>query len=240
MSMVERLAWRPYYDSDWNVQLDFSGEYVFKPAINSSGQTTFNLQDRPEDRAADQNRLISTGSLPIRDVGVYGGELGVNWRNFLVQGGFYHIGEDQQKPESQRAPHLDFHGGYVEAGWVLTGEPIRYNTGAAAWARPKVANPFGLTEEGWETGPGAWEIGARWSVMNLNSNVTPGVSQTSTGGIFGGLQQIFGVNLSWYPNDFVRFYLQFQYSQVDKLNAAGTAQIGQHFETLAGRMQVAF
>ena len=41
-------------------------------------------------------------------------------------------------------------------------------------------------------------------------------------------------------NDWVRFYLQFQYSQVDKLNVAGTAQIGQHFETLAGRMQVAF
>ena len=76
--------------------------------------------------------------------------------------------------------------------------------------------------------------------MNLNSHVTPGVSQSVTGGIFGGLQQIFGVALSWYPNDWVRFYLQFQYSQIDKLNAAGTAQIGQHFETLAGRMQVAF
>jgi len=76
--------------------------------------------------------------------------------------------------------------------------------------------------------------------MNLNSHVTPGVSQTVTGGVFGGLQQIFGVNLSWYPNDFVRFYLQFQYSQIDKLNSAGTAQLGQHFETLAGRMQIAF
>src|SRR5215469_5533977 len=245
LSTVGRLAGRPYYDEDWNVQLDFSGEYVFKPAINQSGTpnvnvSTFNLQDRPEDRAADQNRLISTGNLSIKNVGVYGGETGINWRNFLVQGGYYHIGEDQQKLVSQPAPHLDFHGGYVEGGWVLTGEPIRYNTGAAAWARPKVASPFGFTEDGFETGPGAWEIGARWSVMNLNSHVTPGVSQTVTGGVFGGLQQIFGVNLSWYPNDFVRFYLQFQYSQIDKLNSAGTAQLGQHFETLAGRMQIAF
>src|SRR6516164_11357245 len=119
MSMVGRLAGRPYYDNDWNVHLDLSGEYVFKPAINSSGQTTFNLQDRPEDRAADQNRLISTGSLPINNVGVYGGETGISWRNFLVQGGYYHIGEDQTKPVSQPAPHLDFHGGYVEGGWVL-------------------------------------------------------------------------------------------------------------------------
>jgi len=245
VSTVGRLAGRPYYDNDWNVHLDVSGEYVFHPAINLAGtpnvsRTVFNLQDRPEDRAADTNRLISTSNLNISTVGVYGGEAGINWRNFLVQGGYYHIGEDQEKLESQSAPHLNFHGGYVEAGWVLTGEPIRYSTGSAAFARPKVASPFGLTENGFETGIGAWEIGARWSVMNLNSNVTPGVSQNVTGGVFGGLQQIFGVNLSWYPNDWIRFYLQFQYSQVDKLNSAGTAQIGQHFETLAGRMQVAF
>jgi phosphate-selective porin OprO/OprP len=245
VSTVGRLAGRPYYDKDWNVHLDFSGEYVFHPAINLAGtpnvsQTTFNLQDRPEDRAADQNRLISTGSLSIRNVNVYGGETGISWRNFLVQGGYYHIGENQAKVASQPAPTLNFHGGYVEGGWVVTGEPINYSTSAAAFARPKPANPFGLTEDGFEIGPGAWELGARWSVMNLNSNVTPGVSQNVTGGVFGGLQQIFGVSLSWYPNDWVRFYLQFQYSQVDKLNAAGTAQIGQHFETLAGRFQVAF
>jgi len=34
--------------------------------------------------------------------------------------------------------------------------------------------------------------------------------------------------------------LQFQYSMVDRLNSAGTVQIGQNFSTLAGRMQVAF
>jgi hypothetical protein len=34
--------------------------------------------------------------------------------------------------------------------------------------------------------------------------------------------------------------LQFQYVDVSKLNSAGTVQIGQKFETLAGRAQVAF
>ena len=240
ISTVGRLAGRPYYDEDWNFHLDFSGEYVFKPAINSSGQTLFTLQDRPEDRAADQNRLISTGSLNIQNVGVYGGETGISWRNILVQGGYYQIGESQAPAGSKPNPHLNFNGGYVEGGWVLTGEPIRYSVGSASFARPKPASPFGLTENGFETGPGAWELGARWSVMNLNSHATPGVAQSVTGGVFGGLQQIFSASLSWYPNDWVRFYLQFQYSQIDKLNSAGTAQIGQHFETLAGRFQVAF
>ena len=245
VGVVGRLAGRPYYDQDWNVHLDFSGEYVFHPNINANGtagvnRTTFNLQDRPEDRAADFNRLISTGNLSISDVNVYGGEAAVNWRNLLLQGGYYRIGETQSKLPGQPAPGLNFNGGYVEAGWNITGEPFRYNVGAAAFARPKVADPFIIDENGFSPGVGAWQLGARWSVMNLNSNVAPGVSQSVTGGVFGGYQQIFGAALSWYPNDWVRFYLQFQYSQVNKLNSTGTAQIGQKFETLAGRFQVAF
>ena len=102
-----------------------------------------------------------------------------------------------------------------------------------------MAEPFRLDER-LSPGIGAWELAARWSVTNLNSNVTPGVSQSVTGGVFGGFQQIFGAALSWYPNDWIRFELQFQYTQVDKLNSAGTTQIGQKFETLAGRMQIAF
>jgi phosphate-selective porin OprO/OprP len=66
------------------------------------------------------------------------------------------------------------------------------------------------------------------------------VSQSLTGGVFGGQQQIAALALSWYPNDWVRFILQFQHTNVNKLNAAGKLQIGQRFETLAGRAQVAF
>ena len=245
IGMVGRLAGRPYYDEDWNIHLDFSGEYVVHPNINANGmpgvsRTTFNLQDRPEDRAADQNRLISTGNLSISNVNVYGGEAAINWRNLLLQGGYYQIGETQSKLPGQPAPGLDFNGGYVEAGWNITGEPFRYNVGAAAFARPKVADPFWIVGDGFAAGPGAWQLGARWSVINLNSHANPGQAQSVTGGVYGGYQQIFGAALSWYPNDWVRFYLQFQYSMVDKLNAAGTAQIGQKFETLAGRFQVAF
>ena len=240
IGMVGRLAGRPYYDKDWNVHLDLSGEYVVHPNINASGtpgvsRTIFDLQDRPELRI-DMDRLISTGNLSISNLNVYGGEAGINWRNLLVQGGYYHIGETQSKLPGAPAPDLNFNGGYVEAGWVVTGEPIRYAVGSAAFARPKVDNPFTIDERG----IGAWELSARWSVMNLNSNVTPGVPQSVTGGVYGGFQQIFGAALSWYPNDWVRLIMQFQYTQVDKLNPAGTVQIGQRFETLAGRVQVAF
>jgi len=241
---VGRIAGRPYYDEDWNVHLDFSGEYVFHPNFNASGtpgvsQTTLSFQDRPELRI-DMNRLISTGNLSSSTANVYGGEGAINWRNLLLQGGYYQIGDNQSKPPGQSAPGLSFNGGYVEAGWNITGEPFRYSVGSAAFARPKVDDPFIIDENGVSPGIGAWQLAARYSVMNLNSNVTRGVSQSVTGGVFGGYQRIFGAALSWYPNDWIRFELQFQYSMVDRLNSAGTVQIGQNFSTLAGRMQVAF
>ena len=242
--MVGRVAGRPYYDADWNFHLDFSGEYVFHPNINTTmtglNRRTLIFQDRPEDRAADQNRLISTGNLSSSNANVYGGEAAINWRNLLVQGGYYQIGDTQSKLPGQPAPSLSFNGGYVEAGWNITGEPFRYNVGAAAFARPKVDDPFIINENGISPGIGVWQLAARYSAMNLNSNVSPGLSQTVTGGIYGGYQQIVGAALSWYPNDWIRFEMQFQYTQINKLNAAGTTHIGQNFETLSGRAQVSF
>jgi phosphate-selective porin len=81
---------------------------------------------------------------------------------------------------------------------------------------------------------------ARYSVMDLNSNVIDGLPQSATGGVYGGFQQVYGAALSWYPNDWLRSMLQYQYVNVNKLNSGGTVQIGQRFETLAGRVQVAF
>jgi phosphate-selective porin OprO/OprP len=180
LGYVGRLAGRPYYDKDWNVSVTFSGEDVAHPNLMKSGtpfvsQQTLTLQNQPELRI-DQNNLISTGALSSASAYSYGGELGASWRNFLIQGGYYQIKLNQFLPPTQPSPILSFGGGYVEGGWVITGEPIRYSVGDAAFARPKVANPFSLGG-----GLGTWELGARYSVMNLNSNVVDGTPQSVTG-----------------------------------------------------------
>jgi len=53
LGFVGRLAGRPYYDKDWNINVGLSGETVFHPNITSSGtpfvnQQALTLQDRPE------------------------------------------------------------------------------------------------------------------------------------------------------------------------------------------------
>ena len=236
LGFVGRLAGRPYYDKDWNLYVGMSGEDVFHPNIvnNTIPSETISLSDRPELRI-DNNRLINTNAVPASGANSFGGGVGVSWRNLIVQGEYYRINVDQTQPCCKASPVLDFNGGYVEGGWVITGEPIRYSVGSAAFARPKVADPFS-----WGGGIGAWEISARYSATNLNSSVVPGVAQSVTGGVNGGFQQVAGVLVSWYPNDWVRLYLQGQYTNVDKLNTGSTTQIGQHFYTLEGRWQVAF
>ncbi len=64
--------------------------------------------------------------------------------------------------------------------------------------------------------------------------------QNTPMGISGGFQKICGGDLSWYPDDWVRLELQFQHTDIEKLIPTGTAQIGQRFETIAGRVQFAF
>jgi len=240
LGFIGRLASRPYHDEDWNLHAGFSGQTVFHPNVNANGtpgvsRTTLTFGDFPELRI-DFNQLVDTGPLSARGASVYGGELGANWRNFLVQGEYYQIGVTQSKLPGVPSPRLGFNGGYVEGSWVVTGEPHPYDAERAAWGRPKVDHPFSLDDGG----IGAWELAARYSTVSLDSNVFPGVAQSVTGGIYGGQQQIAALALSWYPNDWVRFMLQFQHTNVDKLNSAGKVQIGQHFETLAGRAQVAF
>jgi phosphate-selective porin len=60
---------------------------------------------------------------------------------------------------------------------------------------------------------------------------------TNESSFFRGLQQVYSLSLGWYPNDHLRFLLQFSHVDVDRLDAPGTTRIGQDFETIA---QVAF
>src|SRR6266446_3814590 len=236
VGLVGRLATRPYHDEDWNLHTEFSGQMAFHPNVNANGtpgvsRTTITLGDFPELRI-DFNQLVSTGALSTRSANVYGGALGASWRKFQLQGEYYQISLNQSKLPVP-SPRLGFNGGYVQGGWIITGEPIPYDVERAAWARPKVDHPFSLADGG----IGAWELAARYSTVSLNSNVVPAVPQSLTGGVYGGQQQIAALALNWYPNDWLKFMLQFQHVDVNKLNSAGTVQIGQRFETLAARAQ---
>ena len=107
-----------------------------------------------------------------------------------------------------------FWGAYVQASYFLTGEHRGYDRRFATFDRPKVANNFNPKKcadgdgadgncDDKPAGWGAWELGYRFSYIDLNDN-----------GIYGGLmrQHTFGVN--WYFND--NFKLQANFVNINR------------------------
>ncbi|HXH53755.1 MAG TPA: porin [Sphingomicrobium sp.] len=108
-----------------------------------------------------------------------------------------------------------FWGGYVEAGYFLTGETRGYKGGL--WDRTKVLNPF--SKGGW----GAVQVNARADYLDLDSaklkngftnNFLTGVSAPSVNLGRGGKQLGLLGSIVWIPEDWMRFYFQYAHAQI--------------------------
>ena len=109
-----------------------------------------------------------------------------------------------------------FWGGYLEAGYFLTGETRGYKNGT--WDRTKVLKPFS------KGGSGAFQIVARADYLNLDSrrlhegctnnfsviNTCPASTNYTRGGKQLGLQ--FG--LTWIPEDYLRVLLNYSRANI--------------------------
>lgn len=109
---------------------------------------------------------------------------------------------------------------YVQTGFFLTGETRPYDKGDGDFGRVKPNSPF----TGLGSGPGAWEIAARYSTIDFTE-----VQDLAPGGFtpaFGTAKQaasevdVITVGLNWYPVSHARWMLN--YVQADQ-NALGDA-----------------
>jgi phosphate-selective porin OprO/OprP len=83
--------------------------------------------------------------------------------------------------------------------------------------------------------------------MNLNYHAGPAGTAPAADAIRGGEQQIFSAGLNWYPTPIARFMLDYQHVRIDRLSPSASAyatpagaQIGQNYNAVALRSQVAF
>lgn len=236
-ALLGRLAALLVKTRDANVLVEGDATYVFDPpdaTAGPNGQGLVNLQDRPELRV-DGARLISTGNIDSSSIFQWSTEGGANWKNFYAQGGYFHY--DVQRRASA-VPDPTFDGWYAQASVVLTGEPRRYDAARATFRAPKVAKPLSLAADG---GLGALELAVRYSETNLNFHAgNPGAPiAPGSGGIRGGEQEIWTFGLNWYATDAVRFAIDYQLIDVNRLSGAG-ARVGQDAQALSGRAQFAF
>ena len=99
-----------------------------------------------------------------------------------------------------------FWGGYVQASYFLTGEHRGYDRRFGTFDRPRVIENAFLTRDkdgGWLWGRGAWEVGYRFSYLDLNDD-----------GINGGQLRQHTLGLNWYLND--NFKMQFNYLNIHR------------------------
>lgn len=228
-----RAAVRPFYSDDVDVHLGVSTNGAFGIRRTVDGRT-LRLRDRPELRI-DTNRLIDTGLLDASGAYSYGPEFAFRYGRFMMQGEYIRVGVNRDGSGLAQSD-LEFSGGYVEGSYVLVGRPRAYSTTTASFGGVRL-------DAGQRVGSGGFgglEAVARFSVVDLDDRVTRGRAAAATGGVYGGYQQVIGVGLNWYPNENLRLMLNYDNIDVDRLNSAGTAQVGQRIQALALRAQAAF
>lgn len=257
-AFVGRLSYLAYSDLDTHLLVGVNGTHIFKlpDAVaagtanlsTTAGATALNsitLADPPE-LTVDSNgiKLASTGSLPANHLTQWGVEAAGNISSLYAQAGYYSFGVDRAavayktytsaSASTTTVVHPGnntFSGWYVQVAWTLTGEERTYNAANGAFSPPKPTVSVG--HGGW----GAWELAARFSDLNLNSNAldTDALITAWTGSatrtytfydtVRGGNQRIFTAGLNWYASSAIRFALDYQWIDVNRLQTPATVTI---------------
>jgi phosphate-selective porin OprO/OprP len=231
---------------------------------------TITLSDPPE-LTFDSNgyTLANTGALNARHLSQWGVETAANWRSLYGQAGYYgfHVQRSAEALTTAAGgtqivqPSGDnFSAWYVQASWLLTGEERLYNPATASFTNPRVGAPFSFAKGNW----GAFELAARYSDTNLNdhtNDTTNAVIANAAGAaagthtynyyntVRGGDQRITTVGLNWFPNNVIKFALEYEWIQNSRLQApttvatTGTPALpavngGQNFSAVALRAQL--
>jgi phosphate-selective porin OprO/OprP len=239
----ERAAFQVVKGDDYSLHLGAGLDELFRAPNSGAGTpNTLSLSDQPELRI-DPTALLNSGTIgtalhPVTSGYVIDLETAATWRSLFWQGEYYHYSVDRDG-----LANANFDGGYGQFAWTLTGETHRYNPQAGSYFRISPAHPFSLKDGGW----GAWEIAARVSYVNLVSNFVSGDALSADpAAVNGGKQTAYSLGLNWYPNDLVRFMVDYSHVDYRKINGVAAtglplgAPIGANFDAISFRAQVAY
>jgi phosphate-selective porin OprO/OprP len=203
-SATGRITWLPYYDepSGGRYFVHTGVAYTFRDA--DEGIVRF--RQTPEVRLGALGEgsvpfFVDTGNIAASNSQAVGAELA--W----VHGPLSIQGEYMLAPVNQSASDTAyFHAAYVFVSCFLTGEHRPYNRTLGAFDRVVPFENFFrvMTDQGIENGRGAWEIAARWSMIDLDdAGVTGGVLNDAT------------ISLNWYLNPYTRVKAEYIHAFLD-------------------------
>lgn len=189
----------------------------------------FNFSTGLEARSRQTPRLFT--NIPpntVEDLTVWGAELAGRWGPLVLQGEYMwaDVNRLSNYPDNARNPGgaLDYHGYYLAATYVLTGETKDYDFDTGTFGKVHPCSKRG-----------AWEVGARYSFVNLLENKLASVPYKYTNDFVpsgvtpeGGNRISNSVNvydmvgavhsttigLTWWVNENVRFLANYVHSDV--------------------------
>lgn len=215
-AVVVRAAGLPVSTGDVDVHLGFSGAWAFRAPEIDTVRPSFALSDVPELALHRGGTLLKTGSIGASGMRLGGVEAGLSWSRLWAQGEAYRVLLDRSGSDGGT---LAFSGWYAQAAYTLVGVPRQWMPDAAAWGAPSPRQGFDPAHGQW----GAIEVGARYSELNLDDR-----------DVRGGRQRVWTAGGSWYPLDYLRFILQYQYGAISGRDTPTS------FQAIALRSQVFF
>ena len=210
-AIVTRASWLAVSNDNVKWLLDANATHVLKVAdpTPNTNAGAFRFSNGPE-LAIDAMRTVDTGMIDARKVTQWGVETAGTVGPLYAQAGYFRFNIDRRT----LLPDPDFKGWYALATWSLTGETRPYDPASASFRGLRPTKPLGS-----DGGIGAWEIKARYS--NINLDYLPSLAPAS-GGVAGGVQNIWSLGLNWYPANGIRFALDYENIQVGHVNAPAT------------------
>lgn len=192
--------------------LHFGGSWRYRAGATENRSNVAVANDqffRYRARGADlhlANRFIATPQIFDRDT-FWGLEAAYVHGPWSIQGEYTQLHGDVSPLFN--GPDSTYRGWYVEGSWFLTSETRPYKNGA--FDRVKVLNPV------FEGGHGAWQLAARYDVLNLGDNAT--LIPTCT---MCGEQKTWQLGVNWYLNDNARLMFNYNQSDIGGGNIAGS------------------
>ncbi len=139
--------------------------------------------------------LADTGEIPGGNQYTVGPELALQWGPFMLQAEYaVQWLTDAVDTSGLNVGTVMFHGGYIEALYFLTGEHQCYDRQEGVFGRAIPHEDYLTTDTGW----GAWQVGLRYSFVDLNDK-----------SIQGGQLHNWTAGINWYLNPNMRFQLNY-------------------------------
>ncbi len=177
-----RVVGLPVHNDQMTLLVGFDAQLLHDAGqANGAASDVLRLRDRVEVRIDPNLRLLDTGTMAnVSGARVLSGEAALNIGSFYAQGEYF-----DYNVQRFGLNDLSFNGGYIQGGYVLTGEQRKYSKSSGSFGGIKPKNDFDIKTGGW----GAWEVAARYTQVNLNDQT-----------ILGGKMHNTTVGVNWYLN----------------------------------------